>query len=354
VLAVLFGLAAMGAAEWPRLSSVLGVAAGLLLIVIAASLLIGAASTVTQAVTSTGGSSLDRVTRAVGDIGSGWKIVVAVGGLALAAAAAARRDPGIGWASAVVLALFVAITSTSKSSPSLIFWPLLFLVVGCSSSPPALSGEPWRGHRDGRPTDRIGGRVPARAQRRHVGGGLLLLAIGIAMTEARMAGRGGNVVTLIVVAVPAAIALACAFSQPAGGFSPPWATSLLAILALLLTASAFERLAAVIVDKSVNDLAPGTVTWVTGLSALVGVALVRRYRSAALVLVTYVLGAVAVLAAIDWIFGPDLKAHTYEYLLVGLALVYLGVAVVVSSGRGWKRCPASRRGSRSRSRWCSS
>jgi hypothetical protein len=338
ILAVLFGLAAMGVGEWPRLSSVLGVAAGLLLILIAASLLVGALSSVAGAVTNPGSGSLNNAAKSVGAVGSGWKIVVAAGGLALATAAAIRRDPGIGWASAGVLALFVTVTGTSTSSPSLIFWPLLFLVFGLLIIASGLVGAS-RGTGPatvGLPTDSAGGFVLARNAETFAAG-LLALGIGVAMTEGRMAGTWSDAVLLVVIAVPAAFALACAFAQPPGGFSPPWATSLLAILALLLTAGTLERLAGVIVDRSVNDLAPATITWVTGVAALVGLALVRRYRSAGLVLVAYVLGAVALLAGIDWIFGPDLKPRTYEYVLVGLAIVYVAVGLVVTA---WPRLEA--------------
>jgi hypothetical protein len=63
----------------------------------------------------------------------GWALVSLASGLGLLAFAALEREPGPGFLGVAVLAVFAVVTSVQVGTgPSLIFWPLLLLLLGAA------------------------------------------------------------------------------------------------------------------------------------------------------------------------------------------------------------------------------
>jgi hypothetical protein len=321
-LAVVFGLGAMSVANWPRLSSVLGVAAGLLLIFIGGSLLVAVfvglfASFERLGNGATGGTSAS----------FWWKLVLVAGGLTLAAAAAIRRDPGVGWAAGVVLALFVYLAGfvsphisvslfsannapPTIAQPSIVGWPLAFLIIAAVALAAALlSGRGGPGGPLSRSPDLL-----ATAA--------LLMLLATTLTEVRMADSWSHLALFLFVGVPTLFTFACVAAQPPADTSPPWSLSLLAIVALIYTADWVDRFTALIHTPIGHA---GTATWALAFVTAAGLVLLMRCRSAALVLLTYFFGAATVLVALSWLFSPTV--HTFEYVLVILGGVYVVIGL---------------------------
>ncbi len=59
-----------------------------------------------------------------------WELVVLVGGGALLAYAAVDREPGPAYLGALALALFAGLTVDADGGPSLLWWPVVLLVIG--------------------------------------------------------------------------------------------------------------------------------------------------------------------------------------------------------------------------------
>ncbi|HEV2753774.1 MAG TPA: hypothetical protein VGV36_08065, partial [Solirubrobacteraceae bacterium] len=59
-----------------------------------------------------------------------WELVVLLGGWALLAYAAVDREPGPAYLGALVLALFAGLTVDGDGGPSLLWWPVVLVVIG--------------------------------------------------------------------------------------------------------------------------------------------------------------------------------------------------------------------------------
>lgn len=299
-LAIVYALGALGASDWPRLATVLYVAAGLLVIGIAVTLL----GTDRVAVIAVNG-----VPTPHGGPAWGWKVVVLLGGLGLAALAAARRDPGPGWAGALVLTLFVAMTASSVGhAPSLVGWPLVFLVVGAIVVVAAVAGSDDNAR--------------SLTQRPNLlAAGSLLLGIGVALAQLRMEHSWSKGVLLLVVLVPFVLTLAFALAQAREGMTPSGPTSLLSILALVYAVVVIGRAARLGVDAPFSHA--GTVTWMAALATAVGAGLTVSRRSAGVALLTFLLAGTTVVVGVDWVFDLGNHLRTYYYVLFGVAIAYV-------------------------------
>jgi hypothetical protein len=305
---------------WGRLSSVLWVAAALLLLGIGWSL------------DGQSGPVLGDV-EASATIAWGWKAIFAVGGLWLAGVAALRRDPGVGWGSAFVLAFFVGLAGRSTPSisdvhfsagslpklpePSIVGWPLVFLIAGVATIAVALFS---------------GGRGREILTRRPevLAAGSLLLGVGVALTQVRMT-NWSNTAHTIVVGVAFLVTLGFALAQPREGNAPSGATSLLSVLAV-----GYAPVFIVRGDQALHhahqQFHTGTYAWLAAIATAVGAGLTLSRRSAGVALATLIGGGVTVVLTVASTDEPSITDA--ETALLVLSIAYVLLALVV---RGWPR-----------------
>lgn len=304
-LVVIYILGGLSIRLWPRLASVLYVAAGLLLLL--------------MVMTMFGLNRGHLVLLPMVFIGVypkapfGWLAVILLGGFVLAAVSAMRKDPGPGYAAAAVLVYWVTIAAAPLSNISIVGWPLALLIIGGLVLAFAV-------------TDTRNNRFTLTGHPEMLAAGSLIVGIGVLITVERMAFLWSNGVTLAIAAVATALFALFALAQPDEGNEPAGTTSLLTVIALGATALLFVRLARLHAVLPLGQ--SGTWTWVMGATAAVaaGLALVRR--SAGVALAAMLFAASAAVGGGIWLFHADHHSISYPWIFTGLTVLYVVLAVL--------------------------
>ena len=143
-----------------------------------------------------------------------------------------------------------------------------------------------------------------------------MLATGLALAELRIGGKLTPGYHLAILAAAAGVILTLGYQAPNEDGRPPAYQSVLLVTGLLLLYGALLRLADALGSDFSGDFPAGMFTW-TGIAecgAALYVAL--RCRSAICLLIAAIAGAVALLAAWEWVFEPG--TFTASRWLLGL------------------------------------
>jgi hypothetical protein len=160
-----------------------------------------------------------------------------------------------------------------------------------------------------------------------IAAGAVVLAVGIALEEVRLADKLAPVVHFLVLGLLAALALGIGLQARPEEESPPAFQSVLLVTGLLAMYAALLRFADVLgVDFS--DFPAFTFVWTS--FALAGVALwaAFRLRSAVCALIGALAVGVGLLSALNWIFGADSQGP-FRWLLLVLAIAFVLVSLVL-------------------------
>jgi hypothetical protein len=149
-----------------------------------------------------------------------------------------------------------------------------------------------------------------------IAAGAVVLATGLALAELRISSELTPGYHLAILAAAAGVILALGYQAPNEDGRPPAYQSVLLVTGLLLLYGALLRLADALGSDFSGDFPAGMFTW-TGIAecgAALYVAL--RRRSAICLLIASIAGAVALLAAWEWVFEPG--TFTASRWLLGL------------------------------------
>jgi len=161
-----------------------------------------------------------------------------------------------------------------------------------------------------------------------IAAGAVLLTIGLALLELRLAGDLAAGVQLLILAVAAALVLGLGLQAPNEEGRPPAYQSGLLVCGLLLLYPALLRLADTLGADLRSGVAPGTLVWTGVAMAAVSAWTAATRRSAICALLAAATAAIAVLAAVRWIFDPgSFAASRWILLVLGAALVVLSLAL---------------------------
>jgi hypothetical protein len=162
-----------------------------------------------------------------------------------------------------------------------------------------------------------------------IAAGAVLLATGLALFELRL--DVAPAVHVLVLGLPALLILGLGVQAPTEGGRPPAYQSVLLVSGLLLLAVALLRLADLIGADFDDGIPSGTVVWTGLVEAGVAGWIAARRQSAICALISAVAGAVALLAALEWVF--DSSFGTARWLLLLAAIVLVLVSLVLRAGR---------------------
>jgi hypothetical protein len=160
-----------------------------------------------------------------------------------------------------------------------------------------------------------------------IAAGAVLLTLGLALLELRLGGRLAAGVHLLILAPAAALVLGLGVQAPNEDGQPPAYQSVLLVCGLLLLAATLGRLADVLGADLGGAIAPGTQVWTGIVMAAVSGWVAATRRSAVCALLAAAAAAIAVLAAVRWIFDPG-SFGVSRWILLVLA----GALVVLSLG----------------------
>jgi hypothetical protein len=163
-----------------------------------------------------------------------------------------------------------------------------------------------------------------------IAAGAVLLATGLALFELRL--DVSPVVHVLVLGLPALLILGLGVQAPTEGGRPPAYQSVLLVSGLLLLAVALLRLADLIGADFDGGIPSGTAVWTGLVEAGVAGWIAARRHSAICGLISAVAGAIAVLAALDWIFDVSSFTAARWLLLLG-AIVLVLLSLVLRAGR---------------------
>ena len=309
-LVVIYMLTAASIRLWPRLASVLYVAAGALLFVMAETMY---------------GLDLGHVIGIplflVGVIPKapfGWIVAIGLGTLALAAAATVRRDPGPGYLAALVTLSWVTLAAAPQKHLTIVGWPLFALIVGAVIVVIAV-------------TDTNDNRFSLTRAPEMLAAGSYMLGVGVLLMIERMAFLWPTETELVIAVVAAVLFVVFALVQQVEGNEPSGAVSMLTAIALGAVVLALVREA-----RDFHGAFPLGVSaigaWVAGLSAVAGAGLAWFRRSAGIALASIILFGLAILSGAIHFFHAQRHPVSFTWILVGLCVLY-GVLAVLT--RGW-------------------
>jgi hypothetical protein len=303
VLIVAYMLLASSIRLWPRLQSVLFVAAGLLLFAMGETMY---------------GLDLGHLLGIplflVGVIPKpafGWIVVIGLLLLPLAAHATQRRDPGPGYLAVLVSFVWVTLAAAPQSHLTLVGWPLFVLVVGAIIVVFAV-------------TDREGFTLTRHPER--LAAGSFVLGIGVLLSIERMAFLWSSEAEFLIALGAALLFLAFALVQPVEGDEPSGPVSLLTAVALGAVMLALVRLARFHGPFPLG--VSGLDIWVAGAGAVIGAGLAWYRRSAGVALASMILFGLTVLALAIHFGHAQRHAVSFTWIFTGLGVAYAVLAVV--------------------------
>lgn len=154
--------------------------------------------------------------------------------------------------------------------------------------------------------------------------GAVLIAVGVVLFELRLneeLGRGWHTALALVTA---SLILWLAFQERPDGGSPPGHQSVMLVAGLLLLYLGLIRLADVLNDF--DEFPSGSLVWTSLIVAGVALYGAVRRNSSVCALIAALAGGVALLSAVNWIFGAT-SVTTYRWLLLLLALVFIVISL---------------------------
>jgi len=168
-----------------------------------------------------------------------------------------------------------------------------------------------------------------------IAAGAVVLTVGLALEELRLADTLSLGVHLIILAVAAGVILALGLQAPTEGGKPPAYQSVLLVTGLLLLFPALIRLADVLgADLSESGFPAGELTWVSTITAGVALYAALSKRSAICLLIAAIAAAVAILSAFQWVFEPGaFTASRWLLLLIALGLILISLVLRGSEPR---------------------
>lgn len=153
-----------------------------------------------------------------------------------------------------------------------------------------------------------------------IAAGGVVLALGVALQQARMTDWAAGPQLLIALAL-AVVLLWLGLQETLGEAPPPAYASVLLVTGLLASALALVRLAEVLGDPFADDFPAWTFVWIgAALAALAALVSVRR-RSAVAALIAALAAGGAVLSSYDAIFDPG-SVTPFRWVLLALMLAF--------------------------------
>jgi hypothetical protein len=152
-----------------------------------------------------------------------------------------------------------------------------------------------------------------------VAAGVVALAALVALLQVRFDGDWGDGVHLAYALAAIGFVAALALQAPREGTEPRAYQSALLATTFALAVPALTRLAQALGSDGLDS--SGTLAWVGGALAAVGVALALARGSAVCLLLGAVSLVIAVVAFVDWAFSPD-GAGAFRWLLATLTALF--------------------------------
>src|SRR5215210_5096826 len=160
-----------------------------------------------------------------------------------------------------------------------------------------------------------------------IAAGAVLVTVGVALEEIRLADKLPTGVHLAILAVAAGVMLALGLQARAEGGRPPAFQSVLLVCGLGLLAAALLTLADVL-GADFDGFPAGAVTWTSLVLAAVALWPAAAKGSSICALIGALALGVAALAFVNWSTGAS-SVTTYRWLLAVAALVYVLVSLVL-------------------------
>ncbi len=165
-----------------------------------------------------------------------------------------------------------------------------------------------------------------------IAAGAVLFTVGIALEEVRLDEQLPNGVHTLIVALAAALILGLGLQAPLEGGRPAAYQSVLLVSGLLLLEGALLELANLLgADVLGNDFPAGTFVWTSLVLCSVALFAAVRRNSAIAGMIAAIAAGVALLSAVNWIFGAESQA-VFRWLLLALALVYVLASLALRGG----------------------
>lgn len=155
-----------------------------------------------------------------------------------------------------------------------------------------------------------------------IASGAVLVTIGIALEELRLADKLATGWHLAILALGAALILALGLQARTEGGAPPAFQSVLLVCGLLLTPAALLTLADVLGADFSGNFPAGALVWTSLIWAGLALWPATTKGSSICALIAAFAVAVATLMFVKWAFDAD-SSTTYRWLLLWLALTYV-------------------------------
>jgi hypothetical protein len=161
-----------------------------------------------------------------------------------------------------------------------------------------------------------------------IASGALLVTIGIALEELRLADKLATGWHLTILTLAAVLMLALAMQIRTHGGAPPAFQSVLLVCGLLLAPTALLTLSDVLGAAFDDDLPFGALVWTSLIWAGLALWPAMAKRSSICLLIAAFAVAIAGLAFVRWVFEAD-SVTTYRWLLLVLALAFVVVSLLL-------------------------
>jgi hypothetical protein len=163
-----------------------------------------------------------------------------------------------------------------------------------------------------------------------IAAGAVVLAVGVAIEELRLADNLGTGWHLLILTICATVILGLGLQAPNEGGRPPAYQSVLLVTGLLLLFPALLTLSDVL-GADFDDFPAGAFVWTSLLTAGVASWAATRRRSAVCALLAAIWIGIALLSAWRWIFDAD-SATPYRWLLLLFAVALVLGSLVLRGG----------------------
>jgi len=160
-----------------------------------------------------------------------------------------------------------------------------------------------------------------------IAAGAVVLAVGIALEELRLADKLAPVVHFLVLAAFTALTLGIGLQARLEDGRPPAYQSVLLVTGLLSLYAALLRFADVL-GVDFTDFPAFTFTWTSLVVAAAALWAAFRLQSAVCALIGAIAIGIALLSALNWIFGADSQSP-FRWLLLALGIALVLVSLVL-------------------------